>query len=139
MSQLRLRPPSPTIEASAAVARSALEDWHWAVSGSTSANRSDQERSALRDLVAWYEQICIDEKYDGPAPRDGLDALTAQESGPDNLLIRRVVVTHWAVHVAQELAEFRRRRAAGDDDPGALLLAHAKLDLALSGAIDRLS
>jgi len=99
---------------------------------------SDEARIALRGLAAWYERICVDDTYDNPAPADGLDALTAQERGPDHLLLRRDVVSHWAVRVAEELAEWRRRGLASDGDPAVTLLAYAKLDLALRGAFDKL-
>ncbi len=56
-----------------------------------------------------------------------------------SLLVERVVVTHWAVRVAQELAEFRWRRITGDRDRATALLAQAKLDLALQGAFDWLN
>jgi len=123
---------------SAAVARSALEHWLWAVRGVPFMASSDEERTALRGLAAWYERVCIDDAYDNPAPADGLDALTAQEHGPDQLPLRRSVVPHWAVRVAQELTEWRRRGLAIDGDPAATVLAYAKLDLALRGAFDKL-
>ena len=99
---------------------------------------SDEARTALRRLAAWYERICVDDMYKNSAPADGLDALAAGKRGSDSLRIRRVVVAHWAIRVAQELARFRRQGFAGDADQTAALLAHAKLDLALRGAFDRL-
>jgi hypothetical protein len=82
--------------------------------------------------------MCVDETYDNDAPPDGLDILMAEGRRPDHLLLRSDVVTYWAVRVAQELAEWRRGRLAGVGDSAATLLAHAKLDLALQGAFDRL-
>jgi len=123
-------------ESSATVARSALEHWRWALRGVPFTASSDEARIALRGLAAWYERICVDGTYDNPAPADGLDALTAQEREPDHL--RRDVVSHWAVRVAEELAEWRRRGLASDGDPAVTLLAYAKLDLALRGAFDKL-
>ena len=138
MIRVPLLSPGPTAELSKTVARSALEHWQWAVRGVLFTSPSDGARTALRGLAAWYDRICVDETYDNPAPVDGLDALTAEERGPDSLLLRHVVVAHWAVRVAQELAECRRRGHGGDGDPAATLLAHTKLDLALQGAFDRL-
>jgi hypothetical protein len=136
MVQVGLRSPDPTIEDSAAVALCALADWRWAVRGSPSESLSDHARTALLGLVAWYERICVDDQYDSPAPVEGLAVLTARERAPNSVLTHRVVVTYWAVRVAQELAEFRRRRITFEDDPAAVLLAHTKLDLAVRGALD---
>ena len=134
--------PAPATEAddvagsSAAVARGALEHWQWAVRGRFLTASSDEARTALRGLAGWYERICVDETYHTPAPAEGIDALMAEGARPDHLFLRSEVVTYWAVRVAQELAEWRRPRSAavGAD---AVLLADAKLDLALRGAFDR--
>jgi hypothetical protein len=124
-------------EASTALARSALEHWRWAVRGVPFTASSSEACTALRGLTAWYERICVDDLYDHPAPADGLDALTALERGSDLDLSRRVVVTHWAVRVAQELAGCRRG-LRHDGDLAAAFLERSKLDLALQGAFDRL-
>lgn len=125
-------------ESSAKIAHSALEHWRWAVRGVPFTASSDEARIALRGLADWYERICVDDAYDNPAPADGLDSLMAQEREPDHLFLRRDVMSHWAVRVAEELAEWRRRDHASDGDPAATLLAYAKLDLALRGAFDKL-
>jgi hypothetical protein len=124
-------------ESSAIAARSALQHWQWAVRGVPFISTSDEARTALCGLAAWYERICVDDKYDNPAPPDGLDALAAYEHGTDLLLLRRDLVSHWAFCVAQALAGFRRQRLVGDSDPVAASLVRAKLDLALQGAFDR--
>jgi len=123
-------------EPSAAVARRALAQWRWAVRALTGTGASTETRAALLGLVAWYERMSADAAYGNPAPVDGLEALATEERGPGRFL-RRTEVAHWAVRVAQELAEFRRR-GVGDEDPSAAFVAHAKLDLALRGAFDRL-
>jgi hypothetical protein len=126
------------LQASETVAHRVLEHWQWAVQEASSTAPSDETRTALRRLALWYERMCADEMYKTAAPADGLDALMAGEREPDSFLCRRVVVTHWAIRVAQELARFRRRGAEGDGDTASSLLAHAQLDLALRGAFDRL-
>jgi hypothetical protein len=126
------------VESSEVFAHSALQDWQWAVQGVASIAVSDEDRTALRGLVTWYERICVDDEYDSPAPADGLDALAAHEHDADPPLLWRDLVFHWAVRVAQELAECRRPGLAANGDPAASLLAHTKLDLALRGAFDRL-
>jgi hypothetical protein len=128
-----------TIESTLAVARSALERWRWAVRGTPFiTDNSDDTQKALRGLVAWYERICVDDTYDSPAPSDGLEALATHQPGPESPLRRRYLICHWAVRVAEELADWHRRVYAGDGDAAAIGLAHAKLDLALRGALDRL-
>jgi hypothetical protein len=124
-------------EPSTSIARSALEHWQWAVRGAPFTARSNEARTSLRGLAAWYKRICLDDNYDSPAPADGLNALAAQEREPDQYLLRGAVVTHWSVRVAQELAEFRRKEHTSGLEQTALL-ASAKLDLALQGAFDRL-
>jgi hypothetical protein len=124
-------------EVSASLARCSLEQWQWAIRELPLKATSDPARTALRGLAAWYERMCAEDTYGDPAPMDGLDALTAQEREPGNLVLQRVVVTHWSVRVAQELAGFRRQGLAGDNDLAAASLAHAKLDLALRVAFDR--
>jgi hypothetical protein len=123
-------------EVSAAQARGALQQWEWALREVALEASSDVARTALRGLSAWYERMCVDDTYADPAPADGLDALTAQERAPHTLTRPRVLVTHWALRVAQELAGFRKQGQACGGDPAAAYLAHAKLDLALQGAID---
>jgi len=118
---------------SIAAARRALDYWRWAMRGMPVMETSEESRTALRSLVAWYERVAVDDSYNNPAPADGLDALAAQEHGP-NRFRDRVQVAHWAVRVAQELAECRRTHL----DDGDSVLAYAKLDLALRGAFDRL-
>ena len=137
MSQVRLHSPDPVVEDSGSVASSALRRWRWAVRGSPSTSASDdQARIALRGHVVSFERICVDDQYDVPAPIDGLDALTIQEEGSDSLVDQRVVVTCWAVRIAQEMAKLPRRRIAADAGPASALLARANLDLPLQGAID---
>jgi hypothetical protein len=116
MGQVSLRSRGPGVETSAAVALSALAEWKWAVQGSLSASPTAQARTALRGLVAWYEGICNDNTCHIPAPTDGLEARIGLERGPDGLLTRRIVVSHWAVRVAQELAEFHRREIECDGE-----------------------
>jgi hypothetical protein len=107
------------------------------VRGVPSIAPSGEECTALRALKVWYERMCVDGMYDHPAPVDGLDALTALERGPDGDLSRRVVVCHWAVRVAEELAGCRRG-LTDDGNSATAALEHTKLDLALQGAFDRL-
>ena len=125
------------VAASTALARSALVHWQWAVRGISFTARSGDACTALRRLTAWYERMCVDDTYDHPAPPDGLDALTALERGEDIDPSQRVLVTHWAVRVALELARWRRG-LTHDGDAATAFLEHAKLDLALQGAFDRL-
>jgi len=130
-------PPSEqAVSQSAAVARSALEHWTWSVRGMPFAVESDESRPALRGLAAWYERISVDDAYTNPAPAAGVEALEAEVRGPDRLP-RSLQVAHWAVRVAQELAECRRTRL-GAVDLAATCLAEARLDVAVQGAFDHL-
>jgi hypothetical protein len=124
--------------ASAAMARQALDGWQWAVRRLTFTTFSHEGRTALRGLAAWYKQICVDETWKHPPPKDGLDALATEERGPGSSVVP-VIVAHWAVRVAEELVECRRRGVAGGRDQVSVSIAHAKLDVALQGAMDRLS
>ena len=108
---------------STALAGSALEHWRWAVRGVPFTASSDQARTALRGLAAWYERVSADDAYGNPPPGDGLDALTALEAEPESQHCRRVVVAHWAVRVAEELARCRQRKIA---DSRADALAHTR-------------
>ncbi len=122
------------VEKSSALARSALDHWKPAVRGIPFLDPSGETSAALSRLVDWYERICIDDLYNKPAPLACLDALIVIERSHSS---RRVVMTHWAVRVAQELVEYRRE-LRNDSDSAITFVNHAKLDVALQGAFDRL-
>ena len=124
-------------ETTAALARSALEYWRHPVRRVLLAVSVDRDAVALRGLAAWYERLCVDVDYAQNAPDEGLDALVTLRSSFDAMVAHDLLVTYWAIRVAEELATCRARcwsDADGSDDAGVAL---AKLELALLSALER--
>ena len=95
-----------------------------------------EHEAAVRELVAWYEQVFQVDGYSADPPIEGLDALV------DELVHVSVPpVDHaglangrWAVRVAEELVSWRR--SLRDDGPGSTPTGPAtdRLELAIVGA-----
>lgn len=123
-------------ETVSAVARCALDRRRAAVRSVLLAFRSEDTGVALRGLAAWYERMCVDSDYGNAPPEEGVRALMAMGDEEDKPVTRQLVLTYWAVRVAEEVASCRRRWCSKDSTPDDLQVALAKLDLALHGAFE---
>lgn len=128
--------PSPSLEQVTRNAVAALERWrHWVRSLPRVAN--GEHRVALQGLVAWYERLCVDDRYANPPPVDGMDALFQTEQERSSATAKELVAARWAVRVAEELVNCRQVvNQAGDE--AAITVGVSRLEMALHGAHERL-
>ena len=102
-----------------------------------SAQSEDQQRK-FRELVAWYERVCVDDRYSNPPPVDGVEALFAMPLG-NSLHDRFVSIVRDAIRVAEELVRYRQ--LVGNfvrADPRSCEIARARLELSILSTRARL-
>jgi len=125
---------APAFEKVSTVACSALDHWRYAVRTVLLTARTDEAGTAMRGLAAWYERMCGGIDYGNPAPEQGLSALVALAEAGNGLIGDQLVLTYWALRVAQELAACRAEWSSAEH--ATIDVALAKLDVALLGAYE---
>ena len=124
--------PEAAFDGAERAALAALALWRRSVRSLSHLAGGDRQ-SALLGLATWYEHVCADGRFDDPPPMEGFEALyQVEDELPPRL--RELIVSRWAVRVADELARCRRLRAMGPDCADAWTEALAGLELARQGA-----
>ena len=128
------RPRESLFEATTRMAVAAMERWRLSVRSLPTL--SSEHESPLGGLVAWYERVCVDERYAIPPPVEGMDALFVIEQERSAAAARGLVVARWAVRVAEELVLCRQMANEGNATPEGMGLT--RLELALHAALARI-
>jgi hypothetical protein len=92
----------------AVLARAGVERWARFVRPLPLVAVLEEHRVALRQLVAWYERVCVDEGYVCSPPPVGLKALSAVASSDGPSQRDPIATARGAVRVASALVEYRR-------------------------------
>ena len=96
------------LERVAHLARAGVERWERHVRLLPLAPMTDSCRLALRGLVAWYERVCVDERFIGDPPEDGMDALSQLGQSHVRPPSDPFVTAQSAILVAAELVDYRK-------------------------------
>lgn len=126
----------PGFEQTTTTAVAALQHWRHPVR-SLPMLGTGEHGIALRGLVAWYERVCVDERYANPPPADGLGALMLTEQERSAATAEGFLVAWWAIRVAEELVRCRQL-AQEERGEAAVSVGLARLDVSLQTALERI-